>query len=59
MADYELRKGIVIAEANDFSEVGFIPDALPEGVAVDAEGNVYAAEVTGRALKKLAKSGGD
>ena len=35
VADYQLREGIVIANASDFSEVGFISEALPEGVTVD------------------------
>ncbi len=56
VADYQLRKGIVIANANDFSEIGFIENALPEGVAVDRMGNVYAGEVSGRNLKKFVKN---
>jgi sugar lactone lactonase YvrE len=56
VADYQLRFGIVIANASDFSEIGFIPDALPEGVAVDRMGNVYAGEVSGRNLKKLVRN---
>ena len=55
VADYQLRFGIVIANANDFSEIGFIENALPEGVAVDKMGNVYAGEVAGRNLKKFAR----
>jgi streptogramin lyase len=55
VADYQLRFGIVIANANDFSEIGFIENALPEGVAVDKMGNVYAGEVLGRNLKKFAR----
>ncbi len=56
VADYQLREGIVIANASDFSEVGFISEALPEGVTVDTEGNVYAGEVLPRNLKKFAKN---
>ena len=56
VADYQLREGIVIANASDFSEVGFISEALPEGVTVDTEGNVYAGEVLPRNLKKFAKT---
>ena len=56
VADYQLRFGIVIANASDFSEIGFIPNALPEGVAVDRMGNVYAGEVSGRNLKKLVRN---
>ena len=55
VADYQLRFGIVIANANDFSEIGFIEEALPEGVAVDQMGNVYAGEVAGRNLKKFVR----
>jgi DNA-binding beta-propeller fold protein YncE len=56
VADYQLRFGIVIANASDFSEMGFIENALPEGVAVDPMGNVYAGEVSGRNLKKFVRN---
>ena len=56
VADYQLRKGIVIAKTNDFNSLGFIPEAQAEGVTVDAEGNVYAGEVLPRNLKKFVKS---
>ena len=56
VADYQLRFGIVIANASDFSEIGFIENALPEGVAVDPMGNVYAGEVSGRDLKKFVRN---
>ena len=55
VADYQLREGIVIANASDFSEIGFIENAMPEGVAVDQMGNVYAGEVASRNLKKFAR----
>jgi hypothetical protein len=55
VADYQLREGIVIARAEDFEEIGFVPDALPEGVTVDGNGNVYAAEVIPRNLKKFVR----
>ena len=58
VADYQLQEGIVIIEASDFSAVGFISETLPEGVTVDAEGNVYAGEVIPRNLKKFAKTFG-
>ena len=45
-----------IANASDFSEVGFIPETLPEGVTVDVEGNVYVGEVIPRNLKKFGKT---
>ena len=56
VADYQLRKGIVIAKTDDFNSRGFIPEAQAEGVTVDAEGNVYAGEVLPRNLKKFVKS---
>ena len=55
VADYQLREGIVIANTRDFSPMGFIPGTLPEGVAVDAVGNVYAGEVLPRNLKKFVR----
>ncbi len=58
VADYQLRMGIVIADAADFSETGFISGVLAEGVTVDAMGNVYAGEVIPRNLKKFARNGG-
>ena len=56
VADYQLRKGIVIAKTDDFNSRGFIPEAQAEGVTVDAEGNVYAGEVLPRNLKKFIKT---
>jgi len=55
VADYQLREGIVIARASDFEEVGFVQNAMPEGVTVDADGTVYAAEVIPRKLKKFVR----
>ena len=55
VADYQLRLGIVIADASDFSEIGFIENAMPEGVTVDRMGNVYAGEVLPRNLKKFVR----
>ncbi len=55
VADYQLREGIVIANASDFSEIGFIENAMPEGVTVDRMGNVYAGEVLPRNLKKFVR----
>ena len=57
VADYQLREGIVIANASDFSLIGFISEALAEGVTVDAAGNVYAGEVSSRNLKKFVRNG--
>ena len=56
VADYQLRKGIVIAKTDDFNARGFIGEAQAEGVAVDAAGNVYAGEVTSRNLKKFVRT---
>jgi sugar lactone lactonase YvrE len=58
VADYQLRKGIIIANASDFSEVGVIDESLPEGVAMDSMGNIYSGEVIYQALKKFEKIGG-
>jgi len=55
VADYQLREGIVIANASDFSEIGFIENAMAEGVTVDRMGNVYAGEVLSRNLKKFVR----
>jgi streptogramin lyase len=53
VADYQLRKGIIIARASDFSEIGVIDDALPEGVAMDSKGNIYAGETVYKNFKKF------
>lgn len=55
VADYQLRQGIVIARASDFQEIGFVDDALGEGVTVDADRNVYVGEVIYRNLKKFVR----
>lgn len=55
VADYQLRMGIVIANASDFTEIGFIENAMPEGVTVDPMGVVYAGEVLPRNLKKFVR----
>jgi hypothetical protein len=57
------RKGMRIGSAKDLKPQYFIPDpdvnatgtSAAEGVAVDAAGNVYGAEVGPRALKKYVK----
>jgi hypothetical protein len=59
------KRGIRIGSAKDGSVTAFIPDTEPdpdhhptsgaEGVAADAEGNVYGAEVLGRDVKKYVK----
>ena len=55
VADYQSKKGITVGSAKDGSITAFIDQTEPEGVAVDAMGNVYAGEVAGRMLKKFAK----
>ena len=59
----EWKRGIRIGSAKDGSVTAFIPDpnenppstSAAEGVAVDAAGNIYGAEVGPRALKKYVK----
>ena len=59
------KRGIRIGSARDGFVTAFIPDPEPdqdnsatsaaEGVAVDAAGNVYGAEVGPRAIKKYVR----
>ncbi len=57
------RRGIRIGSAKDGKVTAFIPDPSPgtgatsaaEGVAADAQGNVYGAEVGSRSLKRYVK----
>ncbi|MBI4552837.1 MAG: hypothetical protein HY710_11290 [Candidatus Latescibacteria bacterium] len=57
------KRGIRIGSAKDGKVMSFIPDpetqptgtSAAEGVAADAQGNVYGAEVGSRALKKYVK----
>jgi DNA-binding beta-propeller fold protein YncE len=56
------KRGIRVGNARDGSVTAFIPDPHPggltsgaEGVAADADGNIYAAEVGPRMLRKYAK----
>ena len=59
----EWKRGIRIGSAKDGSVTAFIPDpddkptntSAAEGVAVDAKGNIYGAEVGPRALKRYVK----
>ncbi len=61
--DREWKRGIRIGSAKDGSVKAFIPDPVDkatntsaaEGVAVDAKGNIYGAEVGPKALKKYVK----
>jgi sugar lactone lactonase YvrE len=60
------KRGIRIGSVKDGKVVSFIPDPVEkatgtsaaEGVAVDAAGNVYGAEVGPRAVKKYIKKSG-
>ncbi len=57
------KRGIRIGSARSLAPISFIPDpelkpggtSAAEGVAVDAEGNIYGAEVGPRALKKYVR----
>jgi hypothetical protein len=59
----EWKRGIRIGSARDGRVVAFIPDpaenppstSAAEGVAVDAKGNIYGAEVGPRALKRYVR----
>jgi sugar lactone lactonase YvrE len=56
VADVNDNRGIVVGSARDGSVRGVIQGTLPEAVAVDAAGAVYAGETTtGRILRKFAK----
>ena len=47
VADYEKLRGVTFGSAEDGTVMGFIEGSEPEGVVVDADGNVYTGEVTG------------
>ena len=53
VADYQLRKGVIVANASDFSEIAVIDEAQPEGVSMDSRGSIYAGEVVYQNLKKF------
>ncbi len=55
VADYQHKLGITIGSAKTGEVTGFIAGTEPEGVVVDAMGNVYSGEVGGRMLKKFSK----
>ncbi|MBQ14842.1 MAG: peptidyl-alpha-hydroxyglycine alpha-amidating lyase family protein [Gammaproteobacteria bacterium] len=47
VADYQDKRGVTYGSAEDGTVMGFISGSEPEGVTVDAQGNVYTGEVTG------------
>lgn len=47
VADYQSKRGVTYGSAEDGTVMGFIEGSEPEGVVVDAQGNVYTGEVTG------------
>ena len=47
VADYQSLRGVTYGSAETGEVMGFIEGSEPEGVVVDAEGNVYTGEVTG------------
>ena len=47
VADYQSKRGVTYGSAEDGTVMGFIEGSEPEGVVVDADGNVYTGEVTG------------
>lgn len=61
VADYQSKLGVTYGSAEDGTVHGFIGGTAPEGVVVDAEGNVYVGEVTGgedsegRIIRKFVK----
>ncbi|HET8712859.1 MAG TPA: hypothetical protein VFM23_04160, partial [Gemmatimonadales bacterium] len=67
VVDYNDRKGVFMGSARDGSIKYKFTEALAEGVAVDADGNIYVGEtvpgrtdsgrVTGHTVRKLAVGG--
>lgn len=65
VVDYNVKKGVFIGSARDGSVKYKVDDAVAEGVAVDAEGNIYVGETVpgttltgqpgGHIVRKLAK----
>ena len=55
MSDYQDKLGITIGNAKTGEVTDFVGGTEPEGVVVDAMGNVYSGEVGGRMLKKFVK----
>jgi hypothetical protein len=56
VADVQDKKGIVYGSARDGSGRGVIEGTLPESIAIDRDGSVYAGETTtGHTLRKFVK----
>ena len=55
VADFQLKKALLIGSARDGSVRETIDGVLAEGIAVDAHGNVFAGEVAGQVMTKFAK----
>jgi len=55
VSDYQDKLGITIGNAKTGEVTDFVGGTEPEGVVVDAMGNVYSGEVGGRMLKKFVK----
>jgi hypothetical protein len=54
VADVQDKQGIVVGSAADGRVRGTVPGTLPESIAVDSEGAIYAGETTtGRTLRKF------
>jgi sugar lactone lactonase YvrE len=57
VADVQDKRGIVVGSAKDGSVRGVIEGTLPESVALDRAGSIYAGETTtGRTLRKFIRS---
>lgn len=56
VADVQDKQGIVVGNARNGVVRGVVAGTLPESIAVDAEGSIYAGETTtGRTLRKFSK----
>ena len=47
VADYQELRGVIYGSAEDGTVIGFVEGSEPEGIVVDADGNIYTGEVTG------------
>ena len=55
VADYQQHEALLVGSAKDGSITARIEPVIAEGITVDAQGNIYAGEVSGRMLTKLEK----